>query len=72
MRKLSSAERLLRTVRGEPVDRVPILSPLDWTPLSPDPAAGSWRDEPNYHSLIPFVTYLTGPAPQYTMVALRI
>lgn len=55
MQRLSSAERLLRTIRGEPVDRIPILSPLDWTPMAREIEPGSWRDEPNYRGLVPLV-----------------
>lgn len=55
MQRLSSAERLLRTIRGEPVDRIPILSPLDWTPIAREIEPGSWRDESNYRSLAPLV-----------------
>ena len=55
MQRLSSAERLLRTIRGEPVGRIPILSPLDWAPVAREIEPGSWRDEPNYRGLVPLV-----------------
>ena len=49
LRELTSRERILRTVRGEPVDRVPISAPVTWDPMwrisgnEPD-----WAAEPNY------------------------
>ena len=32
--QLTSRERVRRTIAGEPVDRVPIWSPIDWNPLA--------------------------------------
>ncbi len=49
--KLSSRERILRTVAGEPVDRIPIFAPIPWQPLAPVPSLGSWKNEPNYRQL---------------------
>lgn len=48
-KKLTSRERVLRTVRGESVDRVPVFAPVQWDPMwritgtEPD-----WAAEPNY------------------------
>jgi len=46
---LTSRERILRTVRGEPVDRVPIFSPVSWSPFwrisGEEP---EWASDPNY------------------------
>jgi uroporphyrinogen-III decarboxylase len=48
MTSLTSHERLLRTIEGRPVDRIPIRSPLNWNPLEPEPEPGSWQDACNY------------------------
>ena len=46
---LTSRERILRTVRGEPVDRVPVMAPIQWSPLwrinGEEP---EWTADPNY------------------------
>ena len=50
---LTSCERILRTIRGEPVDRVPIAPPIPWDPSwgiegrEPD----GWMTEPNYRAV---------------------
>jgi len=45
---LSARERVLRTIRGEPTDRVPIFAPISWSPvwriLGQEP---EWAQEPN-------------------------
>ena len=51
---LTSYDRILRTVRGEPVDRVPIFPPLPWHPLDPLPTKG-WLAEPNYRAVAELV-----------------
>jgi len=47
--KLTPHERILRTIRGEPVDRVPIFPPVAWHSfwriLGEEPA---WTADPNY------------------------
>jgi len=47
--RLSSRERILRTARGEPVDRVPVMAPIAWSPLwritGEEP---EWTSDPNY------------------------
>jgi hypothetical protein len=53
--KLSSRERLLRTVSGKQVDRIPIVPPIPWHPLAPEPEPGDWKTLPNYQDLIPLV-----------------
>ena len=55
MENLSSKERILRTVAGEPVDRIPIRSPIPWHPLSPRPEPGDWKAMPNFQRLVPLV-----------------
>ncbi len=49
---LSSQERILRTLRGQPVDRVPIFAPIPWNPLSPEPPPEDWKALPNYRQLV--------------------
>jgi len=50
--KLSSKDRLLRTIAGEPVDRVPIWPPVPWHPLAPAPRPGTWQASSNYQDLV--------------------
>jgi hypothetical protein len=52
MNPLSSQERILRTIAGQPVDRVPIFAPLSWNPLSPEPKPDDWKAQPNYRRLV--------------------
>ncbi len=55
--KLSSRERILRTVRGEDMDRVPIFPPIPWNPwmeIEPQSAAG-WDADPNYREVAKLV-----------------
>jgi len=51
MKSLSSYERILRTVQGKPVDRVPILSPLFWNPLDGDAIEYEWERNQNYREV---------------------
>ncbi len=53
--KLSSQERILRTVAGQAVDRIPIFAPIPWNPLAPEPRPDSWKAQPLYRDLIPLV-----------------
>jgi hypothetical protein len=46
--KLSSKDRLLRTIAGDPVDRVPIWPPIPWHPLAPAPRSGTWQASSYY------------------------
>jgi uroporphyrinogen-III decarboxylase len=55
MTKLSSKDRILRTIAGEPVDRIPIWPPIPWHPLAAKPAPGDWKNHANYQRLIPLV-----------------
>jgi uroporphyrinogen-III decarboxylase len=52
MQRLSSKERILRTLAGQPTDRIPIFAPIPWHPLSPDPTPEEWKAQPNYRQLI--------------------
>jgi len=52
MDQLSSRERILRTVAGQPTDHTPIFAPITWHPLSPEPAPGDWKTQPNYRRLV--------------------
>jgi len=52
MVKLSSRERILRTVAGKPVDHVPIFAPIPWNPLTPEPARTDWKAHSNYRCLV--------------------
>lgn len=52
LEKLSSRERVLRTIAGEPVDRIPIWSPVDWHPLLPEPDPDNWKAHPNYQEVV--------------------
>ena len=49
---LSSRERVLRTIAGEPVDRIPIWSPIDWNPLVSEPESSSWKAQPYYQDVV--------------------
>lgn len=51
MDMLTSRERILRTVAGQPVDRIPIFAPLHWHSLRPQSAPGSWKAKRNYQDL---------------------
>lgn len=69
MKKLSSEERILRTIAGQPVDRIPIFAPLGWNPLQPEPDPDDWKAQPNHKQLIPLVSencdfYVTLPIPE--------
>ena len=48
MKKLSSKERIRRTIAGEPVDRIPIWPPISWHPFMPEPAPDHWKAQPNF------------------------
>ncbi len=52
---LSSRQRLLRTIAGQPVDRIPICAPLPWDPLTTDPDPEDWKARPLYRELLPLV-----------------
>jgi hypothetical protein len=52
LQKLSSQERILRTVASQPVDRIPIHAPIRWDPLTPEPDLNDWKAQPNYQQLI--------------------
>lgn len=52
MYNLSAQERILRTVAGQAVDRIPIYAPLRWNPLTPEPDPSDWKAQPNYQQLI--------------------
>ena len=49
---LSSRDRILRTLEGQPVDRVPIYMPVRWTPLEPEPDPDDWKAEANHRALV--------------------
>ncbi len=55
MEKLASKERILRTVAGQPVDRIPIFAPVPWHRLAPEPDPKNWKASPNYQQLLPLV-----------------
>jgi hypothetical protein len=50
---LSCAERLMRTIRWEPADRVPIEPPIPLNPLqwAEAPPTQGWQAEPNYRQV---------------------
>ncbi|NOZ23157.1 MAG: hypothetical protein GXP25_18945 [Planctomycetes bacterium] len=52
---MSHQERILKTMRGEPVDRIPIGSPISRSILPPrDPNQKTiWDDDPNYQAVLP-------------------
>jgi uroporphyrinogen-III decarboxylase len=52
--ELSSRERMLRTLKGEPVDRVPVLPPFRWAPWDSleDPDLPAWRKTENYRIIL--------------------
>ena len=51
---LSARERVLRTLRGEPVDRIPIFPPIPWAPRHSDPDNPSqpWMRSPEFQAVI--------------------
>lgn len=53
--QMTSRERLLATIEGRPVDRLPIRAPIPWHPRMPEPAAGDWKAQPNYRCLVDLV-----------------
>jgi len=57
MDALTSRERVLRTLRGEPVDRVPIFTPIPWDPrwTLERPVLTGWRAERNYQDVLRLV-----------------
>ena len=52
MEKLTSRERILNTIEGRPVDRIPIWPPIPWHPLAPGPPEGDWKLQPNYLAIL--------------------
>jgi uroporphyrinogen-III decarboxylase len=61
MEKLSSHDRILRTIAGQPVDRIPIYSPIRWTPLAPEPEPGDWKAHPNHQALVSLASQWCDP-----------
>ena len=55
MQKLSSKDRLLRTITGEPVDRIPIWPPIHWHPFMPEPEPKNWKAQSNFQQIVPLV-----------------
>ncbi len=55
--ELSSAERLLRTIRWEPHDRVPILSPVPYDPTNDliEDRRPAWQREANFEAVLELV-----------------
>lgn len=52
MQRGSSRDRILRTISGQPVDRIPIYSPVRWTPLAAEPEPGDWKAQENHRVLV--------------------
>ena len=54
---LTHRDRILRTLKGEHVDRIPIGSPIPWSPLPPRDGAQPARakDDPNYRAVLELV-----------------
>jgi hypothetical protein len=50
--RIDSYSRILATVAGERLDRIPVFAPLSWHPLTPVPQPGDWKAEPNYTRLV--------------------
>jgi len=48
---------MLKTMRGESVDRIPIGSPISWSPLAPKNGRGQtiWDNDPNYQAVLTLV-----------------
>ncbi len=52
MQSMTSHERILHTIRGEAVNRVPVFAPLTWNPLTPQPPENDWKNGSNYRRLL--------------------
>ncbi len=52
MATLSIRERILNTIHGKPVDRVPVFAPLSWHPLTPEPDPDDWKAQSRYRALV--------------------
>ena len=54
---LTSRQRVLRTLRGEPVDRIPIFAPIPWSPRQTDPdnPPQPWMRNPEFQAVVPLV-----------------
>jgi uroporphyrinogen-III decarboxylase len=61
MTSLTPLERVLRTVAGEPVDRMPVFAPLSWHTLLYKPAAGDWKNAPAYRRLVSLALACSDP-----------
>lgn len=61
----ASAERLCGTYRRDPVDRVPIISPIGWGPNQDidKKEFGDWRDEENFRKVARMVQDYCDPHP---------
>ena len=57
MEPLTSRQRVLRTLRGEPTDRVPIFPPIPWPPRREDPSnpPQPWMRRPEFQAVVPLV-----------------
>ena len=66
----ASCRRLCGTYRRERVDRIPILSPVPWSPEQDINAAhfGDWRDEENFITVARLVQQYCDPRPPFNAV----
>jgi uroporphyrinogen-III decarboxylase len=68
----ASCRRVCGAYTREPIDRVPILSPLPWQPYDDidDTAFGDWRDEERFHRMARLVQAHCDLKPPYNRVAI--
>lgn len=66
----ASSRRIMAAYRGEPADRVPILSPISWHPCRDIDAEkpGGWRADPDFVRLARLVQEHCDPQPPFNAV----
>ena len=68
----ASCRRLCGTYRREEVDRVPLLSPIPWTPNGDIDSTefGDWRDEERFRSVARLVQKYCDPKPPHNRIGI--
>ncbi|MFH1377212.1 MAG: uroporphyrinogen decarboxylase family protein [Planctomycetota bacterium] len=65
-----SNKRIMDTLRGRPTDRVPLVSPISWSPLKDidKDNPGGWRADPLFKTIARLVQEHCDPRPSYNIV----